>query len=386
MNKLRISLEDLEKIKKIPNKSYDLITAVISKTAIKLLTEAYRILQFGGIIEIWSPDPECNKWAFFALAEAKFQAMSKIEYSLDNENNIKDLFGIGALKLDLNNFQFINYKELIEDTNQWCADLPKDFKYVVGIPRSGMLVATIIADWLNIPLCTIAVSGELVILKGGAKCKQDELIEKAKMLVVDDSSNWGKTIIKAKKLLKNYSNVYYGTLYCSSQSRQFLDYGFKEVKQPRVFEWNLFHHPILAVSCVDIDGVLSEDPTSEQNDDGPKYLKFLQEVKPKYMPTRKIHTLVTCRLEKYRKVTVDWLKKHNIKYNNLIMMNYPTREARMRANKYAEYKADAYKKASETVLFIESEGWQAVNIARETGKRTLHIRTMLQYGGLGLFK
>ena len=162
MNKLRISLEDLEKIKKIPNKSYDLITAVISKTAIKLLTEAYRILQFGGIIEIWSPDPECNKWAFFALAEAKFQAMSKIEYSLDNENNIKDLFGIGALKLDLNNFQFINYKELIEDTNQWCADLPKDFKYVVGIPRSGMLVATIIADWLNIPLCTIAVSGELV--------------------------------------------------------------------------------------------------------------------------------------------------------------------------------------------------------------------------------
>ncbi len=135
----------------------------------------------------------------------------------------------------------------------------------------------------------------------------------------------------------------------------------------------------LEVSCVDIDGVFSENPTDEQNDDGPKYLKFLTEVKPKYTPTTKIHTLVTCRLEKYRKVTVDWLKKYNIKYDRLIMMDYLTRKDRIKANKYVEYKSDVYKKATETVLFIESEGWQAEAIAKATGKRTLHIRTMKQY-------
>lgn len=378
-----MSLEGLEGLKNLPNESYDLITITIPKppdNAFKLLTEAYRVLRFGGIIEVWSPDPEYNKWVWLALMETKFTAITDIAYSIYGQVN-KELFGMGAYKLDLANFQFITYKDFIADSVQWCANLPKDFKYVIGIPRSGMLIASIIAEWLNIPLGTITNSGKSIVLMGGEKCKPQDKI-KGKILVVDDSINWGKTINKIKQLFKqkNDFKFYYGALYYTKQSKQFIDYGFKEVKQPRVFEWNLFHHPILTLSCVDIDGVLSEDPTDEQNDDGPKYLKFLKEVKPKYIPTFKIHTLVTCRLEKYRKVTENWLKKYNIKYKRLIMMDYPTKDDRMKANEYIKYKADVYRKATETILFIESEGWQAEGIAKITGKRTLHIRTMKQYG------
>lgn len=382
MDKLKTSIEELENVKKIPNETYDLVTVIVptnSTKAFELFTEAYRILRFGGVIEILTPDPSYG-WILFALAEAKFQAMANINYSLNEEVNFKDLFGMGAFKLDDSNYQFINYKELIADTTTWCANLPKDFECVIGIPRSGMLVATVIASWLNVPLGTITNSNELIILSGGSKCAPKDNI-KGKILIVDDSINWGKTLNSYKKLFKSKNlKAYYGALYYIKQSRQFIDYGFKEVNQLRVFEWNLFHHPLLGVSCVDIDGVLSEDPSAEENDDGPKYLKFLKGVKPKYIPTTKIHTLVTCRLEKYREVTEAWLKEHNIKYRKLIMMDYPTREARMKDNKYAIYKADIYRKTPDTYLFIESEEWQAEAIAKETGKRTLCIRSMKQFG------
>ena len=136
---------------------------------------------------------------------------------------------------------------------------------------------------------------------------------------------------------------------------------------PRVFEWNIYHHSVMSRSCVDIDGVLCLDPTPEQNDDGPQYIDFLLNAQALNIPSAKIHSLVTNRLEKYRKETETWLNKYNIEYDHLIMLNVASKEERQRLNSYVTHKANYYR-TSGLDFFIESEVAQASSIAQLTGK------------------
>jgi hypoxanthine phosphoribosyltransferase len=46
---------------------------------------------------------------------------------------------------------FISYNQLVKDVRAFCGQLPK-VDCVIGVPRSGMLVASLIALNLNIPL------------------------------------------------------------------------------------------------------------------------------------------------------------------------------------------------------------------------------------------
>lgn len=94
---------------------------------------------------------------------------------------------------------------------------------------------------------------------------------------------------------------------------------------------------------------------------------FLKNAKPLILPSYKIHSLVTSRLEKYRKETEEWLQKYNIEYENLIMLDLPSKEERQRLNAHASHKLNYYKKTN-TDLFIESDYYQAIKISKGTGK------------------
>jgi uncharacterized HAD superfamily protein len=83
---------------------------------------------------------------------------------------------------------------------------------------------------------------------------------------------------------------------------------------PRVVEWNIFHNSIISNSCLDIYDVLCKDLTKEENDDGEKYIDFILNAYPLFIPTGKIFILVTSLLEKYRKETEVWVNKRNIEY------------------------------------------------------------------------
>jgi uncharacterized HAD superfamily protein len=140
---------------------------------------------------------------------------------------------------------------------------------------------------------------------------------------------------------------------------------------PRVFEWNVMHREFLLECCVDIDGVLCVDPTPEQNDDGDRYLDFLAQTQPRFLPTCQIGHLVTSRLEKYRPATIDWLHRHGIEYRHLHMLDLPDGQIRRMLNAHAGFKAQVYRKARKTSLFIESERPQAIEIAQLSGKPVL---------------
>lgn len=248
---------------------------------------------------------------------------------------------------------------------------------VVGIPRSGMLPANLIALYLNIPFTDIDSFIENRIYGAGDR-KQYIKNKSNNILIIDDSISAGIALNKAKTKLKNIKdyNLIYGAIYARSSSKHLVNFYCEIVDGDRIWEWNLFHNQlILGRSCLDIDGVLCRDPKSEENDDGEKYHKFLISAEPKFIPTVKIKTLISCRLEKYRNETMFWLNKHNIQYDNLIMLNLPNAEERKKWNKYGEYKGNEYKK-KDYIFFIESSLNEAKKIKEISGKPVFCIETM----------
>lgn len=251
--------------------------------------------------------------------------------------------------------------------------LPRDFDLIVGVPRSGMLPANLLALYLNRPYTDIHSFLNGHIYKSGARGQFFDIKEFKKVLVVDDSVSSGAAMDKVKDSLKELNDQFsfsYCAVYMVPGKEKTVDYFFEMVPLPRYFQWNIMNHTTLEKACFDIDGVLCVDPTEEQNDDGPIYTDFVLNAPPLFIPGSKIGTIVTSRLEKYRNETETWLKKYNIKYNELVMLDLPNKEARQKANSHAVHKAKTFA-SGQYILFVESSLNQALEINRITKKPVL---------------
>lgn len=283
------------------------------------------------------------------------------------------------------NFKSID--DLDKDIINNLSMLDQDIDLIVGVPRSGLLVANIIALYLNLPLADLQGFVEGRIFDSG-KTRRPENYEVnikniKKVLLVEDSVCSGESLSEVKSIInkagadKKFEIIYFAA-YILEDKKNSVDIYLDICDLPRVFEWNIMHHPIIENSCLDLDGVLCVDPRHDEDDDGVIYTEFIKNVKPLFIPTKKINTIVTCRLEKYRGVTLEWLNKNNIRFNNLVMMNYASKEQRMREGKHAEFKANHYIR-SRAALFIESSLNQAICITQMSNKPVycLEIRKMI---------
>ena len=266
-----------------------------------------------------------------------------------------------------------NIKDLNNIILQKLSIIPRDFDLIVGVPRSGMLPANLLSLYLNRPYTDIDSFLNGHIYKAGARSQFFDSGEHKKILVVEDSIASGSAITEVKEILKHLADKFtikYCAVYVVSGKEKMVDYYFEKVALPRYFQWNIFNHTTLEKACFDIDGVLCVDPLPEQNDDGEKYIDFILNAAPLFIPGSKIGTIVTSRLEKYRKETATWLNANHIKYDDLIMLDLPNMEARQKANNHGGHKAIAYM-AKPYVLFVESELNQAIEINRISKKPVL---------------
>lgn len=273
--------------------------------------------------------------------------------------------------------QFRSVSQLNKTILSSISKFPKDIDLIVGVPRSGMLPANLLALYMNKPYTDIESFLEGKVYACGYRGNYIKDHKIRKVLVIDDSVSSGSAIGKAKAKLKGIPyNFLFAAVYVRSTSKSEVDIFCEVIDGLRVFEWNLFHHEmILSRSCMDIDGVLCRDPYPEENDDGANYIKFLSTVEPRFIPTVKINTLVTCRLEKYRKETENWLNKNDIKYDRLVMLNMSSAYERRIWGKYGEYKAEIYKDPY-YIFFIESSLREARIIRDNTGKSVFCTETM----------
>ena len=266
---------------------------------------------------------------------------------------------------------FVSFKELLEDSKSLIRKLPrKDITGVIGIPKSGMIPATIMACELRVPLASL-----------GGKF-WDGNPTSGTILLIDDSLASGEEMAKSVKAvsLPEGCKVIRAAVYASNLARrhpEVLDYYHKIITRPRYFEWNMWGHPKISRSVLDMDGVLCVDP-AVRDDDGPEYQNALINAIPLHIPSRAVIGIATGRLERWRGITEEWLSKHGIRYGTLHMSPHPTAYARRKARDVPSMKAKAYA-ASNAMMFIESETKQARRICWESKRPVLATDTMTVY-------
>lgn len=109
--------------------------------------------------------------------------------------------------------EYITLQNLCTDIRENLSKIPKEVLGIVGIPRSGMLPATIISEYLNLGLCSIneLIESEnindLFNKHGNRKLRETK---SNKILVVDDTCYAGSEISRNReKIFSKFNNSGY---------------------------------------------------------------------------------------------------------------------------------------------------------------------------------
>src|ERR1700687_3606768 len=100
--------------------------------------------------------------------------------------------------------EYRNLAQLTEATTRGCSLLPRDIDLVIGIPRSGMLPATIIALNRNLPLAEMSTFLRGQEMAGGYRYQHFARPHgpPRKVLLVDDSALSGSAMNEAFQQLR----------------------------------------------------------------------------------------------------------------------------------------------------------------------------------------
>lgn len=271
---------------------------------------------------------------------------------------------------------YVNYQDMSRVILQRRGALPDRIDMVAGIPRSGIVPATMIATMLNAPLTDTEslIEGKLY---GHGYTKNSPDIDRAlapgrTVLVIDDAVGSGRTFREVQEKFaaaELTGNFVYCAIYAPARKHPDVDIVLRVVPPGPLFQWNVMHHRILAKACVDIDGVLCCNPMPQQDDDGRAYESFLDTTSVLHKTSGEIGWLVTSRLEKYRANTEDWLARNGIIYRELIMA-----VGQEDHENSSQYKARVYSRTG-AELFIVSEAEDAERICSLSNLPVLSIAT-----------
>ena len=272
---------------------------------------------------------------------------------------------------------YTSYEDLSDCIRRNVWKVPYDVDLIVGVPRSGMIPALMLAELLNKRCADLDTFLDGREMGCGGRERLMRTRKKKKVLVLDDTVYAGTAMKKVKERLepiiaKEY-DIIYATIYAEGRrAKEMVDIWFEDIYRPGekvwLYEWNILHHYDKKTKAAmwDIDGLLCKDPPDDR--DISKYEKYLPNAIPMIIPTTRIGALVTYRLEKYRGVTEEWLRKYGVEYGELKMFDAPDRDTRNGIMSPAKYKARLYKEAAWATLFVESEVHQAEKIFQRTGK------------------
>jgi orotate phosphoribosyltransferase len=259
--------------------------------------------------------------------------------------------------------------------------LPKDVDLVVGVPRSGLLAANLLALHLNLPLADLDGFKAKRLLRGGARTERVKVDFDGirNVIVLDDSLQSGHAMKVARETLENLDfdkKLHFGVVYLKPGAQQPIDFHLEECAMPRAFEWNMMHHSgVLIHSAMEIDGVLCHGPERKDLVSPDRYAEFITNARPNLRFTGKIGLLVTNRPESHRRETEAWLAGQGIDYGRLIMSE-ATRGSR-------DWKPEIYGSDRDLFVFFVGNVNDAKRLACRTGKMVYaaDVREMIYPSG-----
>lgn len=280
--------------------------------------------------------------------------------------------------------RFITSSQLQQDIKILLGKIPSDITAIAGVARSGLSVATMLAMYLHLPMITIRQTlNDIVDTGNGWRLGGSSHInpKNEKILIVDDTVMTGNSIKAITPLAKReFKNYLFAAVYVNPKASFKPDIYAVDLPWPHILEWNVFNSVLSSSFALDFDGILCYDCPVGSDDDGKKYLDFINNAQPLYTPRKTaIPLIVTARIEKYREPTLKWLERHNIKVTQLIMHPAKTLRERKKDNIPA-YKAahfinwlNVYNARIQPQIFFESEDWQAKEMGKIVAGRGLVI-------------
>ncbi|MGD0818664.1 MAG: phosphoribosyltransferase family protein [Methanomassiliicoccales archaeon] len=260
-------------------------------------------------------------------------------------------------------------------TKDWIGQFNEEYDLIVGIPRSGLFIANIIATKLNRPLAT----PEMVQNRQYWMPPYINLKPFKNILVVEDVTGTAKALERVRVIVNEAypeSKVTLASLMVIHDARNLVDIFYKELDGVGIYEWNLAHANLGSRVAMDLDGVLCENCPVGFDIDETKYVNWICNARPYIVPYKGIDFILTNRLEKYRNQTEEWLRSNGVIYRKLIMWDIPSKadrcgnDAHHKINMVLEVKPN---------LMIESSDSESREIWRATGVPTICTDTMRVY-------
>lgn len=263
----------------------------------------------------------------------------------------------------------ITSAQMARDTVELVGQLPSDIVAVAGIPRSGMMPASLLAMMLHVPLLEVTGPSLRALASG---TRMDEVpISAGRVLVVDDSVCTGAVMRDVQMSLGPRAKFVYCAMYVRPETATLVEIYARLVPDPHLFEWNLPNCIQAESAAFDMDGVLCEEWRGDEVNDPEGYLSFIANARPCWLPRRRpVPLIVTARLEQHRAATMIWLQQQGIEVIKLVMGPWKD-VAERRANYSAsKHKGRVYSQ-SDCRLFIESDPIQAREIHLASQKPVL---------------
>jgi hypothetical protein len=204
-------------------------------------------------------------------------------------------------------------------------------------------------------------------------------------LLVDDSCVSGNTLANVKdKLAKHLPGVEIATMavYCDSQALTKIDYPLVHAPMPHFFEWNWSNSFLVSAMAVDLDGLLCPNPPQEVVNNHDEYIEWMKNVEPVHVRFNRspVPAIVTMRPDDTRDITVEWLKRHRIYYEELHCWPGGIIDARrFHPHEVIQWKSRVLRELKERrsiKIYVDSHKKLAVDIARAVGH---------DFIGLGIF-
>lgn len=290
--------------------------------------------------------------------------------------------------------KFVTLSDLAQTIRRNIHRIPHDVDFVMGIPRSGILAASIISEFLNLPLIDLDSFVFGAPPTGGRRLRyrKESDREKKRVLVVDDTLYSGIANQDARRKLEPFNDKYqfiYLVVFHEGRCNN-VDIALEDIRrftnnftQIVLYEWNILQHhaDVMGRFLFDLDGVFCVDPPDERN--AKAYHDYICNATPLFLPAAEIGEIVTFRLEANREITSKWLAEHDIRYKALTMFPAQTWGERFNSGiSPAQFKSNIYKKRHNARLFIESEDAQAQAIYKMTGRPVYCVSTNKMYGGV----
>jgi hypoxanthine phosphoribosyltransferase len=271
-------------------------------------------------------------------------------------------------------WSFRSLEDLTLATQQLAERLPNQYDLLVGVPRSGLLPASLLALKFGRPLAIAGLPADIAPWLSATS--ERKLGEPRKILVIDDSAKTAASVLEAAaETQQRWPEAVVDTavIFAAPESEHLVTYCQEVLLHPRMFEWNLMHSK-QGKLATDMDGVLCENCPSGVSDDESRYVEWMKTAKPHLIPGFTIDAIITNRFERHRALTEAWLKAHGVRYDQLLMS--PARDKSEAEGRQVEYKLANLLQVKPDI-FWESAEFEALGVWQKTRIPTLCTDEMI---------